>query len=140
MRLQNPGIFSCITVASFFPLAVSMALETAADQPDLANARVVWGMGLATLTMPLVMGWAAELLSLQQAYAIVAVMLVSAMTIAWMSDHGGAAQPLGEMAVIRRETLDARTGGGLMHAHLTGNHRVDNLGNKRCSISEIRHG
>ncbi len=82
--LSLAGLFlTGLGIANFFPLAMAIALDIAPDQIERVNARVVQGVGLAILTMPLAMGWTADLLSIQKAYVVVAIMLACSIGLAY---------------------------------------------------------
>lgn len=73
------GLFCAgLGVANFYPLTLTLALDVVPDQADRAGTRIVLGTGSAMLSMPLLLGWIADQLSLQQAYSIVVVLLALA--------------------------------------------------------------
>ncbi len=76
------GLFVAgLGIANLFPLTLSIAIGLAADQSNKASARVSLGVGTALLTAPLLLGWLADRLSLQNAYGIVIVFVVAASAI-----------------------------------------------------------
>lgn len=68
-------------VGSLFPLALSLALTVAADQADAASGRVSFGSGLAILVAPFTLGWLADSYGLSSAFAVVALLNVTALVI-----------------------------------------------------------
>lgn len=76
------GLFIAgLGVANSFPLTLSIAVGLAAGQSNKASARVSLGVGTALLTAPLLLGWLADRLSLQNAYGIVIIFVISAFAI-----------------------------------------------------------
>lgn len=75
------GLFCAgLGVANFYPLTLTLALDVVPEQADAASTRIVLGTGSAMLSMPLLLGWIADQLSLQQAYSIVVVLLALALS------------------------------------------------------------
>jgi len=71
------GLFiTGLGIANLYPLIMSIAIGLAADQSNQASARVSLGVGTALLAAPLLLGWLADRLSLQQAYGMVIVLLL----------------------------------------------------------------
>lgn len=82
------GLFiTGLGTANLFPLTLSVAVGTAPNQADLANARVLLGIGLAIISVPLVLGWLADQLNIQNAYGIVGVILIMAMIITFSTNR-----------------------------------------------------
>jgi predicted MFS family arabinose efflux permease len=78
------GLFIAgLGVANLFPLTLAAALSVAPEQADAASARVSMAGGLAMLIAPLILGWTADQLSIQNAYGIVAILalIAAAMTV-----------------------------------------------------------
>lgn len=74
------GLFCAgLGVANFYPLTLTLALDVVPEQADRASTQIVLGTGSAMLSMPLLLGWIADQLSLQQAYSIVVVLLALAL-------------------------------------------------------------
>lgn len=66
------GLFVAgLGVANLFPMTLSVATSVAAEQANRASARLTMGGGLAVLIVPLVLGWTADRLGLQDAFGIV---------------------------------------------------------------------
>lgn len=71
------GLFLCgLGISSQFPLLLSMVTGIAADQVDLATARVAIGTGLAMLVMPQVLASLADAIGLFSAFGVVIVLLL----------------------------------------------------------------
>ncbi|HJR80011.1 MAG TPA: MFS transporter [Anaerolineales bacterium] len=86
------GLFvTGLGIANLYPLTLSIAIGLAADQSNTASARVSLGVGTALLTAPLLLGWLADRLSLQDAYGMVIVLMVAACAIVinnhWLSER-----------------------------------------------------
>jgi fucose permease len=86
--LSTVGVFSVIGlfiagigVSNFFPLILSMATNTAPHQADTVSARISLGAGMAILLAPLILGTIADQITIQGAYGIVGVLLVSLLGI-----------------------------------------------------------
>jgi len=77
---------------SFFPLAMAVANSVAPAQANQANARVVLGIGLSVLSTPLILGWVADQMNLQNAYGVVAVILVVAVVLTYVTNRTIAAR------------------------------------------------
>jgi fucose permease len=78
-------------VANLFPLALSVAVSVAADQSNAASARIAMAGGLAILISPLTLGWVADQLNIQNAYGVVALLLIVAVTVTWLTNRRVAA-------------------------------------------------
>lgn len=65
-------------LANLFPLALSVAVGVAADQANAASARLILGLGLAMLILPLVLGGAADQVGLSNAFGVIAILLLLA--------------------------------------------------------------
>jgi MFS family permease len=79
------GLFIAgIGVANLFPLAMSAAIGLASDQVNQASSRVTLGSGSAIFAAPLVLGWLADQMTIQRAYAIVIPLLVVAILTVWL--------------------------------------------------------
>lgn len=80
--LNIAGLFiTGLGIANLYPLTLSLAIGLAADQSNQASARASLGVGTALLTAPLLLGWLADRLSLQNAYAMVIVLMIAAFLI-----------------------------------------------------------
>ena len=76
------GLFiTGLGIANLYPLTLSVAIGLAADQSNRASARISLGVGTALFTAPLLLGWLADRLSLQNAYSMVIVLMVVACAI-----------------------------------------------------------
>jgi predicted MFS family arabinose efflux permease len=75
--LNLAGLFIAgLGVANMFPLTLSVALSVVPEQADVASGRISLGAGLALLLAPLVLGWTADQLNIQNAYGIVALLAI----------------------------------------------------------------
>ena len=80
------GLFVAgLGVANLYPLTLSVAVGLAPEHSNTASARVSLGVGAALLTAPLLLGWMADRLSLQSAYGLVAVLLVTAIVVVFFN-------------------------------------------------------
>lgn len=71
-------------IASFYPQTLSRAVRYV--DPELegqASARCALAGGLAIFSMPLILGWLADVVSLERAYALVGVVLF----VVWLLNH-----------------------------------------------------
>ncbi|HEU4746716.1 MAG TPA: MFS transporter, partial [Anaerolineales bacterium] len=76
------GLFiTGLGIANMYPLTLSIAIGVAREQSNLASARISMGVGTALLTAPLLLGWLADRLSLQIAYGMVVVLMLTAFAI-----------------------------------------------------------
>jgi MFS family permease len=66
-------------VANLFPLNLATALQISPQQVEQASARISMGSGLAILLVPLLLGWIADQLDIQNAYGLVGVIIVLAL-------------------------------------------------------------
>lgn len=84
--LNLVGLFIAgLGVANLFPLSMSAAVSVDPGQANLASARVSLGSGSAILLIPLLLGWTADRVSLQNAYGIVAILLVVAAAVTYFN-------------------------------------------------------
>jgi fucose permease len=82
VTLGLAGLFiTGLGVASLYPLILSLAIGTASDNTIQASARATLASGTAILALPLVLGRLADSLGIQQAYGIVAMLLISVFVI-----------------------------------------------------------
>jgi fucose permease len=65
-------------MGNFYPMALATAVGTAPHLPERASARLSLAMGLAGLFAPVTLGWLADQMTIQQAYAIVLPILIAA--------------------------------------------------------------
>jgi len=76
------GLFiTGLGIANMYPLTLSIAIGVAREQSNLASARISMGVGTALLTAPLLLGWLADRFSLQIAYGMVVVLMLTAFAI-----------------------------------------------------------
>jgi fucose permease len=89
------GLFVAgLGVANLFPLTLSAALDVVPEQAtSTASARVSLAGGLAILIAPLVLGWIADQLSIQDAYGVVAFLAVVAAGVTFWANRLAASPP-----------------------------------------------
>jgi fucose permease len=81
------GLFVAgLGVANLFPMTLSVATSVAAEQANRASARLSMGGGLAVLIVPLVLGWTADRIGLQDAFGIVVGLFTVAGVVAVMAN------------------------------------------------------
>ncbi len=86
--LNVAGLFIAgFGVANLFPLTLSIATGVAPAQADVASARISLGAGLAILIAPLTLGWTADQFNIQNAYGIVALLLVIAAVVTFLANR-----------------------------------------------------
>jgi fucose permease len=79
------GLFVAgIGIANLFPLAMAAAISLAPENANLASSRITLGSGSAILAAPLVLGWLADQITIQRAYAIVIPLLMIAILTVWV--------------------------------------------------------
>lgn len=82
VALALAGLFvTGLGVASLYPLILSLAIGTAGDNTIQASARATLASGTAILALPLVLGRLADAVGIQQAYGVVAILLISVFLI-----------------------------------------------------------
>ena len=64
-------------VANFYPLTLAIATSVAPQQADKASARMILGIGLAIFFAPLLLGWSADRWGIENAFAIVGLLLLA---------------------------------------------------------------
>jgi MFS family permease len=82
--LNIAGLFVVgLGVAGIFPLALSAGMHIAAEQSNVASARMSMAAGIAMLVAPFFLGWFADTVGLFIAYAIVLLLLgiIAAITL-----------------------------------------------------------
>ncbi|HEX9057258.1 MAG TPA: MFS transporter [Ktedonobacterales bacterium] len=73
------GLFIAgLGIANLYPLTLAAATGVAAAQTDRASARITLAVGAAIFSAPLLLGWMADTLGLERAYAIVPVLVILA--------------------------------------------------------------
>jgi len=76
--LALSGLFiTGLGVANLYPLILSLAISTAPGKTVQAGARATLASGTAILTLPLVLGWLADSVGIDLAYALVLLLLIS---------------------------------------------------------------
>jgi MFS family permease len=91
--LNLTGLFIAgLGVANLFPLTLAVALNAVPDQADVASPRLSLAGGLAILLAPLVLGWTADQLNIQNAYGIVAVLAVIVVVVTFFANRLAASQ------------------------------------------------
>lgn len=86
--LNLAGLFIAgLGVANMFPLTLAVALNVVPAQADVASPRISLGGGTAILLAPLILGWTADQLNIQNAYGIVAVLAVMAAAITFWANR-----------------------------------------------------
>ena len=77
--LALAGLFIAgLGVANLYPVTLSLAVGAAPGQPSTATARATLASGVAILTLPMLLGWLADRLSLGAAYGVVGILIVAA--------------------------------------------------------------
>ena len=74
-------------VGGLFPLGLATALTIAAEQSDAASSRVSLGSGVAILLAPFTLGWLADAYDLASAFAVIAVLLVTAIAVTALTNR-----------------------------------------------------
>ena len=80
--LAMAGLFvTGLGVASLYPLILSLAIGTASSNTIQASARATLASGTAILALPLVLGRLADMVGIQSAYGLVALLLIGVFSI-----------------------------------------------------------
>lgn len=83
--LNLVGLFiSGIGISNLFPMVASVAIGIAPQQSNQASARTTLGVGVSVLFSPFILGWTADRVGIQAAYAIVPFILVSAILLTFI--------------------------------------------------------
>jgi fucose permease len=91
--LNLAGLFIAgLGVANLFPLTLSVALNAVPNQADVASPRLSLAGGLAILLAPLVLGWTADQLNIQNAYGIVALLAIIAAIVTFWANRMAASR------------------------------------------------
>lgn len=86
--LNLAGLFVAgLGIANLFPLTMSLAVGIAPQQSDIASARVFLGTGSAIFVTPPLLGWVADQVDIQSALGMVALMLVAALVVTFISSR-----------------------------------------------------
>ncbi|MCK6623968.1 MAG: MFS transporter [Anaerolineae bacterium] len=86
--LNLAGLFIAgLGVANLFPLTLSVALNVVPTQADVASPRLSLGGGTAILLAPLILGWTADQLNIQNAYGIVALLAIIAAAVTFWANR-----------------------------------------------------
>ena len=72
-------------VASMYPLLLSLAIASAKDKTVEASSRATLASGVAIMTLPLVLGRAADAVGIQLAFAVVLLLLVTLSVVSWVA-------------------------------------------------------
>ena len=76
------GLFvTGLGIANLYPLILSISVGLAAEQTNQASARASLAVGIALLTAPLMLGWLADRLGIQNAYGMVIILLIAASAV-----------------------------------------------------------
>lgn len=76
------GLFiTGLGIANLFPLTLSAATGVARAHVDRASARVALAVGIAMIGAPLLLGWSADRIGLERAYAFVPALVVLAAVV-----------------------------------------------------------
>jgi len=82
------GLGLCgLGIANLFPLTLSAASNTAPKQTNAASARVSLAAGLAILIAPQILGSAADLVGIQNAYGIVILLLGGIVAVTYYANQ-----------------------------------------------------
>jgi fucose permease len=77
--LNMAGLFIAgVGIGNFYPMTLATAVGLVPHLPEQVSARLTLAMGLAGLIAPMALGWLADQMTIQQAYVIVAPLLISA--------------------------------------------------------------
>jgi fucose permease len=86
--LNIAGLFIVgLGVANLYPLTMSTAVESAAQQSNAASARLVLAAGVATLIGPLVLGWLADQVTLERALGVAGALLVVSLVVTLIANR-----------------------------------------------------
>ena len=92
VALGLAGLFvTGLGVASLYPLILSLAIGTAGDNTIQASARATLASGTAILALPLVLGRLADRVGIQQAYGVVAILLISVFLLVFVTGRNTSA-------------------------------------------------
>lgn len=87
------GLFiSGIGVSNLFPLTLSAATRVAAEQANIASARISLGAGVAILIMPQLLGTAADNIGIKMAFAVVPLLLIGVLVVTAVASWYGRGQ------------------------------------------------
>ena len=76
------GLFvTGLGIANLYPLILSIAVGLAAEQTNQASARASLAVGIALLTAPLLLGWLADRMGIQNAYGLVIFLVIAASAV-----------------------------------------------------------
>ena len=82
------GLFiTGLGVASLYPLVLALAIGSSNGDTVQAGARATLASGAAILALPLALGRLADIFGIQQAYGVVALLLVGALLIIQITEH-----------------------------------------------------
>lgn len=108
--LNVAGLFVVgLGFANLFPLVLSIAVGTAPDLTNAASARVSLGAGVAILAVPLLLGSLADRVTIRNAFAVDAVLLVLVAAVVFAANRlaarhvaDGQVEPMPERAIESR--------------------------------------
>lgn len=82
------GLFIAgLGVANLFPITLALCTTVAADQIDKASARISLGTGSAILLAPLSLGWLADQIRIENAFTIVALLIIVAIIVTTLTNR-----------------------------------------------------
>lgn len=82
------GLFiTGLGIANQYPLTMSIAVGLAKEKINQASARVTLAVGTALLSAPLILGWLADRFSLQNAFGMVLVLMVTAIAVITLNNR-----------------------------------------------------
>jgi fucose permease len=88
VSLRLIGLFiTGMGVANFWPSGIALTLGTVPQHPDAASARIALGAGIAVLIAPFVLGWLADRVGIQNAYSVVACLLLLMTAMLMIANH-----------------------------------------------------
>lgn len=86
--LNLVGLFIAgVGIGNFYPMTLATAIHLTPHLPEQVSARLTLAMGLAGLVAPVLLGWLADQISIQQAYSLVLPLLVMAGVLATLAKY-----------------------------------------------------
>lgn len=86
--LNLVGLFIAgVGIGNFYPMTLATAIHLTPHLPEQVSARLTLAMGLAGLVAPVLLGWLADQMSIQQAYSLVLPLLVMAGVLATLAKY-----------------------------------------------------
>ncbi len=74
-------------VSNLYPMAMAAALGAAPQQADLASARIYLGLGISVLVSPLLLGYLADLMGIQNALGLIPAFVIAAIGLLLASNR-----------------------------------------------------